>query len=279
MDVNRCGRATPAGVSVGAVARPGPVTYTVHTLRLGTIRADKSTSVHGFPAGTVLDIPVWAAAVEGGGRRILVDTGLRAAERWSAGGTPHSLGPGQGIDAALAELGWRRRDVELVVNTHLHYDHSDNNLAFPHARFLVSRAEWEFAHDPSGPQAHLYDLDWTGPELGHENYLLVDADRYEVLPGVELIRTPGHTPGHQSVLVRTLEGTLCVTGDAACMMENLATPTPPGTHVGVGPALESIRRIGELSDRVLMNHDPELRAFQSAGFPATPRIPTERSSP
>jgi glyoxylase-like metal-dependent hydrolase (beta-lactamase superfamily II) len=255
-----------------------PVTYTVHTLRLGTIRTDKSTAVHGFVPGTVLDVPIWAAAVEGGGRRLLVDTGLQDAAKWSAGRDPHTLGPGETIDAALAELGWRRRDVDLVVNTHLHYDHTENNLAFPHAQFFVSRAEWEFAHDPDGPQAELYDVDWTGPDLTRENYTLVDADRYEVLPGLDLIRTPGHTPGHQSLLVTTAEGTLCVAGDAACMMENLTTPTPPGTHVAGNLALDSIRRIGELSDRVLMNHDPQLRAYQNAGFPTTPRIPTEGSS-
>lgn len=245
-------------------------TYTVHALRLGTIRADKSGTVHGFPRGTVLDVPVWAAAIEGGGRRLLVDTGLRDAERWSRG-DPHSITPGQTMDAALAELGWRRRDVDLVVNSHLHYDHSENNLAFPQAQFFVSRTEWEFAHDPRHDQAPLYDVEWTGPDLTVENYTLVDADDYDVLPGVRIIRTPGHTPGHQSVLVRTAEGTLCVTGDAACMMENFTVPTPPGTHVARGPALESIRRISVLADRVLMNHDPQLTPGQTSSFPAPPR--------
>ena len=53
------------------------------------------------------------------------------------------------IDAALAEMGWRRRDVDLIINSHLHYDHSENNLAFPQAQFFVSRTEWDFAHDPN----------------------------------------------------------------------------------------------------------------------------------
>jgi N-acyl homoserine lactone hydrolase len=246
-------------------------TYTVHTVRLGTIRTDKSATVHGFPRGTVLDVPIWAAAIEGNGRRLLVDTGLENAEKWSRG-DPHSIAPGERIDAALAELGWRRRDVDLVVNSHLHYDHAENNLAFPQAQFFVSRAEWEFANDPDGPQASLYDLEWTGPDLTFENYTLIDADHYDLLPGVRIIRTPGHTPGHQSVLVATAEGTLCVTGDAACMMDNFTVPTPPGTHVAAGLALDSIRKIAELSDRVLMNHDPELTAYQSTGFPAAPVV-------
>ena len=93
-----------------------------------------------------------------------------------------------------------------------------------------------------------------------------------MLPGVRLIRTPGHTPGHQSVLIQTAEGTLCVTGDAACMMENFTIPTPPGTHVARGAALESIRKISQLSDRVFMNHDPELTPYQTSSFP-TPVMP------
>src|SRR5919112_4987287 len=105
--------------------------YTVHAIRLGTIRADKSGTVFGFPPGTVLDVPIWAAAIEGGGRRLLVDTGLRDAAKWSDGRDPHWIDPGHTIDAALAELGWRRRDIDLVVNSHLHYDHAENNLAFP----------------------------------------------------------------------------------------------------------------------------------------------------
>ena len=72
--------------------------------------------------------------------------------------------------------------------------------------------------------------------------------------------------------VTTAEGVLCVTGDAACMMENLQLPTPPGTHIGTAISLASLKKISDLSDRVLMNHDPELGRFQSAGFPATPDV-------
>ncbi len=74
------------------------------------------------------------------------------------------------------------------------------------------------------------------------------------------------------MLVNTDEGVLCVTGDAACMMENLTLPTPPGTHVGSAVALASLKKISDLSDRVLMNHDPELSRFQSSEFPITPEV-------
>jgi glyoxylase-like metal-dependent hydrolase (beta-lactamase superfamily II) len=243
----------------------------VHAIRLGTIRADKSGTVYGYPKGTILDVPIWAAAIEGAGRKLLVDTGIRDAEKWSQI-EPHSITQQEGIDAALSELGWRRRDVEIVINSHLHYDHAENNLAFPHAQFFVSGEEWRWANDPSSAQAWAYDIEWTDEDLTFMNYSLVGHDHYDVLPGLRIIQTPGHTPGHQSVLVRTAEGTLCVTGDAACMMENLTLPTPPGTHVGSRIALESLHKISLLSDRVLMNHDPELARFQDSGFPVTPVV-------
>ena len=248
-------------------------TYTVHALRLGTIRADKSGTVHGWPHGTVLDVPIWAAAIEGGGRRLLVDTGLKDAAKWS-GDSPHSLTPDQTVDAALAELGWRRRDIDLIINSHLHYDHSENNVAFPQAQFFVSRVEWNFAHDSTHDQAPLYDVEWTGPDLTIDNYTLVEPENYEVMPGIRLISTPGHTPGHQSVLVDTDEGTLCVTGDAACMMENFSIPTPPGTHVARGAALTSLRKITQRADRVFMNHDPQLTPYQNSSFPVPVMPPT-----
>lgn len=248
----------------------GPL-YDVHAIRLGTIRADKSGTVHGWPPGTVLDVPIWAAAIEGGGRKILVDTGISDAAKWSRV-QPHTIRPEETIDAALAELGWRRRDVDVVINSHLHYDHSENNLAFPQAEFYVSAEEWRWAADPSSAQAWAYDLDWTDDQVTVMNYSLITQDHHDVMPGLRVIQTPGHTPGHQSVLVRTAEGVLCVTGDAACMMENLTMPTPPGTHVGARASLESLRKISELSDRVLMNHDPDLTRFQHATFPRTPEV-------
>ena len=56
------------------------------------------------------------------------------------------------------------------------------------------------------------------------------------------------------------------------MMENLTIPTPPGTHIASGVALASLKKISDLSDRVLMNHDPELKRYQSSGFPVTPKV-------
>lgn len=246
-----------------------PPIYTAHALRLGMIRSDRSESIHGFPKGTMVDVPVFVAAIEGNGHRILVDTGLTDPEKWSSVNR-HSLAPEEAIEVALASLGWKVGDVDIIVNTHLHYDHCGNNLAFPEAQFFVSRTEWDFAGDPSNAQAPTYDLQWTGPKLTYMNYTLVDTDDYDVLPGLRVIETPGHTPGHQSVIVNTVEGLLCVTGDAGNMLDNFRSLTPPGNFVSSRDAIESLRKICSRADRLLINHEPSIKPFQNSDFPLAP---------
>jgi len=243
--------------------------YVVHAVRVGRIHADRCESVYGSPPGTMLDLPVFVAAIEGNGHKILVDTGLSNPGKWSTSNLhvqPHE----ETIGAALAELGWRTTDIDIVINTHLHYDHSGNNLAFPGARFYISRAEWSFGAYPSNAQAWTYDLNWTGPDLTYLNYTLLDTDDFDVLPGLRIIKTPGHTPGHQSVLVNTAEGILCVTGDAANLLDNFAIPMHVANFVSPQDALASLEKIRALADRVLVNHEPSISNFQNAGFPVPP---------
>jgi N-acyl homoserine lactone hydrolase len=248
---------------------PDPPIYTVHALRLGTLTVDRGGMIYGFPRGELIDIPVWSAAIEGGGHRVLVDTGLADPRRWSAY-NPCLQRADETLAAALAELGWKHADIDIVVNTHLHYDHCENNPFLPRAQFFVSELEWVHAHRPVPSQAWSYQAPWTGPEVTERNYTRIRADSYDVLPGLRMISTPGHTPGHQSVLVDTADGVLCVAGDAACLMENLAVPTPPAVNVSVEESLRSIEKIRTLAQRILMNHDPNIAKFQSSTFPMMP---------
>jgi glyoxylase-like metal-dependent hydrolase (beta-lactamase superfamily II) len=80
--------------------------------------------------------------------------------------------------------------------------------------------------------------------------------------------TPGHTPGHQSVLVNTDEGKLCVTGDAVAFRQSFAEHRCSAIIVSVKEAMESLDKIRTLADRVLMNHDPLLVQHQTSGFPS-----------
>ncbi|GAA1567402.1 N-acyl homoserine lactonase family protein [Dactylosporangium maewongense] len=250
--------------------------YTVTAVRLGTMVVDRSALTFGAGAGEPVEIPTWGAAVQAGSTRMLIDTGLAEPERWNER-FPCAQPPSETLPRALAELGWHPNDVDVVINSHLHFDHAGNNVALPNAQFYVSAAEWEFARNPVATQAWSYDFGWTDEAVTYMQYRFVGTDHFDVLPGIRIIATPGHTPGHQSVLVQTAEGVLCVAGDAACLVDNFRLPAPPGVVENVTSALTSLRKIASLADAVLINHDPTISSFQSAGFPRL-TVPSEPSS-
>ena len=118
------------------------------------------------------------------------------------------------VVARLASLGVRPDDVTVVVNSHLHFDHAGSNGAFPKATFIVQGEHLAFAKGkPNFPGVY-----WDIPEL---TYLPVSG-RVRVASGLEVVPTPGHAPGHQSLVVDLPEtGRVVLCGDAAFTRENL----------------------------------------------------------
>jgi N-acyl homoserine lactone hydrolase len=113
----------------------------------------------------------------------------------------------------LTEHGVPLDEVVLVINTHLHFDHCGGNRLFPGTPIYVQRAEREAARLP----------DYTVPEWAEfegADYVELDGEA-EILPGIRVLPTPGHTPGHQSVLVDTGEGLVVIGGDVAHTLEDL----------------------------------------------------------
>lgn len=249
--------------------------YRVTALKLGSLSVDKAAMTYMSGFGQKLNLPVWAAAIEGNGVRALVDTGIRDHDRWAQELNPCWREKDESIEAALAEIGWSLSDVDIVVNSHLHYDHAENNTSFRNARFVVSRAEWEYAKSPIPSQAKLYDFAWTDESINHMNYQLISVDDYDLLPGIRLIQTPGHSRGHQSVVVNTSEGLLCVAGDAACLPESFWRPAPPGGATSIEEGFASLDRIRTSADLVFMNHDPNIEKFQTLHYPRIPAIGSE----
>jgi N-acyl homoserine lactone hydrolase len=110
------------------------------------------------------------------------------------------------IDDVLRAEDLRTGDIDVVVNCHLHADHAGQNVAFPGAPIYVQPAEWAAARDPD------YTVrSWVeGPGI---EYRRLAGDR-ELMPGVRILSTPGHSPGHQSLLVETDEGPTILAGQA-----------------------------------------------------------------
>ncbi|HEX8026698.1 MAG TPA: N-acyl homoserine lactonase family protein [Candidatus Limnocylindrales bacterium] len=97
-------------------------------------------------------------------------------------------------------------DIDVVVNCHLHADHAGQNVAFRGVPIHVQPAEREAARNPDYTIPAWID----GPELIYEEI----AGDHDVLPGIRVLATPGHAPGHQSLLVETAEGPTILAGQA-----------------------------------------------------------------
>jgi N-acyl homoserine lactone hydrolase len=140
----------------------------------------------------------------------------------------------------------------VVVNSHLHFDHAGNNGAFPDATFVVQREHLAFAKDkPNFPAVY-----WDIPEL---RYVPADG-RARVARGVEVVPTPGHAPGHQSLVVDLAEtGRVVLTGDAAFTRANLQRGEVPAMdETAASESLALIRSLvrDDLS-RVFTSHDAD----------------------
>lgn len=132
----------------------------------------------------------------GDGRTVLVDTG--AAPGGPPGGAPVRVADGEDVVATLARLGVRPEDVDIVVCSHLDPDHVGGHAAFPDAVFVIQREHYELARSGTVPRLTASRPLWDVPGL---RYRTVEGDT-ELLPGIELVASGGHVPGHQSVLVR-----------------------------------------------------------------------------
>jgi N-acyl homoserine lactone hydrolase len=110
------------------------------------------------------------------------------------------------IEDVLAEQSLQVGDIDIVVNCHLHADHAGQNAAFPGIPIYVQPAEWQASRDPDYTVAGWIE----GPGL---EYRQVPGD-HEILPGVRVVATPGHSPGHQSLLVEDETGPTILVGQA-----------------------------------------------------------------
>jgi glyoxylase-like metal-dependent hydrolase (beta-lactamase superfamily II) len=151
--------------------------------------------------------------------RVLVETGI--GDRISEKGRAMRSYEGPWILPALEGAGFEPESVDAVVVSHLHYDHAggvlrqDGSLAFPRAKFIAQRAEWEIAMDTNPRVVAGYDQ----PELRLIQDLgLRDAadGEVEILPGVSVFATGGHSAGHQGVAIRGRDRTVGFFGDL-CM--------------------------------------------------------------
>jgi N-acyl homoserine lactone hydrolase len=142
------------------------------------------------------------------GTNVLVDTGCPL---YTYTGQPISLvfhkepvtftieaNPEDTVESRLKVLGLTPRDIDFVICTHFDWDHAGCHALFTESRLVVQRRHYELAHTGKYPRFNSIRDQWDAPGLRYE---MVEGDT-TLMPGIELIETSGHVPGHQSVLVR-----------------------------------------------------------------------------
>jgi len=166
---------------------------------------------------------------------------------------------------ALADHDLEPGDIKYIVNSHLG-DHSGDNHMFTEATFIIQRpeAEWHRKDLPFGAD-RLTDWDFPGAHIE-----LLDAEDVEILPGVRAIFSPGHTPGHQSVLVEDDGVKSLFTGDAAYTLDiwnepEAIVPGHPAFHMqvqmpdGLEIWKESVKKLAALKpDNIYFAHDANI---------------------
>jgi glyoxylase-like metal-dependent hydrolase (beta-lactamase superfamily II) len=176
------------------------------------------------------------------------------------------------IEESLAKISLALRDIDLVVNTHFHFDHAGGNTArlsngeiaptFPRAEYYIQREEWRFAMTPN---------ERTRGSYLPENYeILSKRDRLnlldggaEILPGIRVVVTPGHTEHHQSVIVQSEGETVCFLGDLIPTASHIPLPYIMGYDLFPLTTLETKRGLLDqaFEERWLLvfQHDPKVR--------------------
>ncbi len=243
----------PATVNRWPPAPPGSRRYTIRAVKVGQceVRDYITFQDSGGQQTSTFYLYVWV--IEGGPKPIVVDTGPKYPEEFSKATARYIPGgikqlPEERTVEALKRHGIDPADVSHVIVTHLHPDHYDCFDAFPNARLVVNRREYEASRDKIAPDVQKALADRPGA--------LQLVEEAEIVPGVRVVPLGCHTPGSQGVLVQTHMGPAVLTGDVVYKYENIEKDRPINSPdpQACRAAMAKIRR---LADIILPAHDPQ----------------------
>lgn len=238
--------------------------WTISPLLLATAEVDRSQGLLYKDLGVKIESGVLAFLLSNGEEKVLVDSGVCGVTETSQFLRYFRRTPEQTLEAQLARLETEPDEISIVINTHLHIDHCAGNVLFRNARCLVQRKELDYWRDPLRVHRQAYKI-----ELLEAGFELLDGDA-EVLPGVRVMFTPGHSPGSQSVLVETAGGLYVLPGDAVPHFSNMEVRAgepfwPNGIYVDLCQYYASLDRLRNLKGVILPGHD--LRVMKKNRYP------------
>jgi len=246
-------------------------TYKIHPIVMGTKVFDKSMMTYQHGQGVEYTIPIYCWYIEGGNKNILVDTGemhpIQSKERENAiGGRIYTFEQG------LKKYNLEPEDIDIVIHTHLHMDHCENDYKCSNAIFYIHEKEIETIHDPH-PLDYRYLEDFI-EDVEENGQIKIIKGNEQIIPGIKVEHTPVHTKGGLSIFIETQKGTVVITG--FCVInENFDPPPeikgmemnviPPGTHVDVYNAYNIMEDIKGKADILIPVHEPEFASVDTIG--------------
>ncbi len=244
-------------------------TYSIHPIVMGTKVFDKGMMTYQHDYGTPYTIPIYCWYIEGGDEKILVDTGemhpVQSAQREAAiGGRIYTFEEG------LDRWGLVPEEIDIVIHTHLHNDHCENDYKCTRAKFYIHEKELERIHQPH-PLDFRYLEDYI-EEVEENNQVVTLAGDAEIVPGIRVMHTPAHSEGGLSVIIETAQGRAVITGFCV-IAENFNPPPairgmemdviPPGTVVNACDAYDIMMRVKDMADILIPLHEPGFASVAS----------------
>ena len=244
-------------------------TYKIHPIVMGTKIFDKSMMTYQYGNGETYTIPIYSWYIEGGDKKILVDSGemspIQSEEREkSVGGKIYTFEEGLDLWNLKAE------NIDVVIHTHLHNDHCENDFKCVNAKIYAHENELKNIHDPH-PLDYRYLEDFIEDVEENGQISKIHEDT-EILPGIRVHHTPVHTNGGLSVEINTAGGKALITGFCV-IMENFNPPIeitamemeviPPGTHVNVYESYDIMLKIKDMADILLPLHEPRFASMKT----------------
>jgi glyoxylase-like metal-dependent hydrolase (beta-lactamase superfamily II) len=214
-----------------------------------------TTLLNGYSLSTVQGNPAFCSIhlIESDAGRVLFDCGHAGRRRR--------------LLESLAAKGLEPSDIDTVVLSHAHWDHIQNVDFFRRARVLLHAAELSNLQEP--PETDLGTPRWTKAILdGLDVHETGEGD--QLLPGVEVLDLPGHTPGSIGLAVNTDNGLTVLTGDAVPTAAVLRARRASGRPYDETKANASIERVADVADLVCPGHDAPFRIGETLEYVVRP---------
>lgn len=202
-----------------------------------------------------------AYLIQEGEKKILVDTGIGDLNHITKvrlkRGDKFYLSEVASITDKLAEMDISPEDIDIVINTHLHWDHCGGNKYFPNAQFYIPEADVALALASPYWAPHFFsDMKTCVTDISNRSVYV--NGNIKVTEHIRIIHLGGHSPGSQGVLIDTEDlGTVALPGDVVCKYENLENDWigPAGNIWNITEAIDAVRLLRECSDEIIPSHD------------------------